>query len=94
MPKVDYKNLVQIENNSSKNITVYIGVSPQINGGSIYPDTIFPKSRVGIEIKSNQSHSYSYNYEYDKNRNDTLCFFVWETDILNTLSWIVFGIIT
>jgi len=86
-PEMGYKNLVQIKNNSEHNITTYVSVVPRINGASLYPDTVLPSAKVGIEISKNQEETYSYNYQYFENKNDTLCFFIWDTDTANVVSW-------
>lgn len=86
--KVDYKNLVNIKNNSEHNITTYIGVISSEYGGSLYPDTLLPPTiKAGIDIKPYSDNPYIYNYKYSKNRFDTICVFIWDTELANVIPW-------
>jgi len=84
-PSEDYKNIVVFANDSEYNITVYIGVVPYSMGGSLYPDTLLPKVKCGINYDAKQEKGYSYNFEYQNN--DTLCFFIWNTDMVSKYEW-------
>ena len=86
-PEVDYKNLVNIKNNSEHYITTYIGVISSEYGGSLYPDTLLPPIKVGIEIKPHSDRSYTYNYNYSKNKFDTICIFIWNTELASDVPW-------
>lgn len=78
----DYKQAVRISNNSKSDISVYIGVASYR-----YPDTVFPSERLGIQIRGKETTTYIYNNDYSDSSKDTLSFFIWDTEILNSQPW-------
>lgn len=83
-PEMDYKENFLFENNSTKDVVLYLGGISRQFGGSLYPDTLLPDSKISGLFPAGVTRGYTFNKVPNA---DTLCLFIIDNAIVNTLSW-------
>ena len=72
-------------NNSNSDVCIYLGVVPQNNGGSLYPDTMLMNKNVTIGPLLKNS---KYNYDFNRlENNDSLSLFIIDLDTIKKYTW-------
>jgi hypothetical protein len=85
-PEMDYKHLFTFENNSGKDLFLYLGVAPRESGGCLYPDTLLPPEKVGYFFEKGKTDGWSFNFEFDTNH-DTISLFILDNNIVESHTW-------
>ena len=85
-PDFDYRHLFTFENNSGKDLFLYLGVAPRESGGCLYPDTLLTNEKVGYVFEKGKIQGWSFNFEFETNH-DTLSLFILDNNIVKSYTW-------
>lgn len=84
----EYHNLFRFENNSTRDVYIYLGIVNREMGGSLYPDTAVARVKCGELFKQGKIRSYHYGDDKeDPWRNNTFCLFIFDADTFNMYDW-------
>jgi len=83
----DYDHGFDFENNSTRDVYIYLGIADRDLGGTLYPDTAVSRVRVGTLFKKGASRHYTYSRAKEDPWVNTLSLYIFDADTFNMYDW-------